>query len=131
MDDHRRQNPAYRPASEKPPRGGFSISPPLGHAPALRPPPLAVDVEEWDEDMGQRTDPEGVGDGADADDSPEEPPGQKHTQLEAGAHDADRVAARRDAGHEPVTWAGAEIGSDVGAGRHAVQEDAHHHREDA
>ena len=36
-------------------------------------------------------------------------------ELDAGAHDADRVAAAGDAGHEAVAWAGAEAGADVAA----------------
>ncbi len=44
-------------------------------------------------------------------------------QLDPGPDDADRVAARGDAGHQPVARAGSEARADVAAGRDTAHED--------
>jgi hypothetical protein len=48
----------------------------------------------------------------------------QHRQLDPRPHDADRVPARGQPGHEAVSRAGAERGADVEAGGHAVEPDA-------
>src|SRR6266700_1465332 len=76
--------------------------------------------------MRERADRECVEDSADADGAPEEPTGREHRQLEPGAHDADRMASRREPGHQAVPRAWPEPSADVRARRDAVEEDAAH-----
>ena len=54
--------------------------------------------------MHQRADAEHEGDGADADVAAEGEADHEHQRLERGAHDADRVAARRQADHDAIAW---------------------------
>ena len=44
---------------------------------------------------------------------PSSQPASERGELEPGAHDPERVSLRRDPGHQPVAWAGAEAGADV------------------
>ena len=44
---------------------------------------------------------------------PSSQPASERGELEPGAHDPERVALRRDAGHQPVARARAEPGTDV------------------
>src|SRR6266566_8686127 len=67
-----------------------------------------VDAQKRDEDVRERPDRQRVDDGADADGSAEHPAAGEGTKLERGAHDADRMATRRQPCHQPVTRPGTE-----------------------
>jgi hypothetical protein len=84
-------------------------------------------AEQGHEDVRQRADGGRVEQGADADRAAEQPADQQDDGLDPGAHDAQRVTAGREAGHQPVARAGSETRADVHAGGHAVQHDRGHH----
>jgi hypothetical protein len=78
----------------------------------------------------ERADPERVGDGPDADGAAEQPARDEHGHLDAGADDANRMAARGQAGHQAVARPGAKSCADVCAGGDAVEEHATGHQSD-
>jgi hypothetical protein len=82
------------------------------------------DRQTRDEVVHERADGHGEQQGADADGPAEQPADGQHRQLDRGAHDADRVTARGQAGHQPVPRARPEAGTDVQAGGDAVDHDA-------
>ena len=75
--------------------------------------------------MHERSDEQRVRDGGDTEPPAEQHPRRHHHDLDGGPHDGDRPARARDeAGHEPVTRAGAESAADVERGGEAVEGDA-------
>jgi len=76
------------------------------------------------QELGQRADGQRVGHGAGAEGAAQDDPDPQHRDLDQRADQAQRVAARGQAGHQPVARARAQPGADVAGGGHRVQPDA-------
>jgi hypothetical protein len=74
--------------------------------------------------VDERTDGDGEQQRADADRPTEQPTDREHDHLDSGANDPDRMAARGEAGHEPVARARSEAGTDVETRGDPIEHDA-------
>jgi len=78
-------------------------------------------LQHRDEDVRERSDTQGIDDGAGADRAAHEESDDQHGDFDHGAHHSDRMAARGEAGHQTVARSGTESGTDVTTGRQAVE----------
>ena len=97
---------------------------------ALRGPP--ADGDQRQEQLDQRADGHRVEDGAHPDGAAQQQPDRQHGDLQAGAHQPHAAAgAGHQAGHQPVTGAGAERAGQVGRPGQPVEHDPADEQPDA
>ena len=101
-----------------------------GALPSRRLPGRPADRQPRNRDVRDRSDSERVDDRPDADRPAQDPADREDRELDRGPHDADRVAAGRKSGHQPVARPRPQAGADVGPGGDPVQEHRPDHHRD-
>jgi hypothetical protein len=85
---------------------------------------LGDTLEDRDENVGERADPDCVDHGADPDGAADEHPDCEHADFEGGADPADRESTAGYCCHQSVAWPGAKASADVHPATNPIDEES-------